>query len=216
MFFEEIRTLAIALGFDDLGMTQPHFLQQDAAYVDDWLAKGLHGALHYLEQNKERRYDPSVLVPAGKTILVGVVKNTHIKGDYHRHIKSLLYGLENELSQRIEGLKPIELQHIFCDSAPVLERRLAVEAGLGWIGKNRNFYHHSFGSLVHLGELMLDVVVPRKEPPEAYASRCGSCEDCINACPSGALGDEWNAQLCRAYHKEKCWICQTVCKYNAI
>lgn len=208
MDFTSIKQHALTIGLDDIGIVNIKRLDDDALYMDQWLAKGLHGNLSYLERNKERRYDPHILVPQVKHILIGVVRKEHIKGDYHRHIKSLFYRLDQWLQTGIEQ------QHIFCDSAPVLERRWAVEAGLGWIGKNRNFFHHTFGSIVHIGELFTDQKVMFEEP-SIYTTLCAECQRCIDACPTGALkADIWDARLCKAYTHQRCWICQEVCPWN--
>ena len=109
-------------------------------------------------------------------------------------------------------------QHIFCDSAPVLERRMAVAAGLGFIGRNHQLIHPRLGSRVHIGELVLQVDVEDDrgvKPTYSGATSCGECRRCIDACPGQALGrQEWDARRCIAYITHKCEICQQVCPYN--
>lgn len=208
MDFKEIKQYALTIGFDDMGITGIKRLDEDAQYVNQWIESGLQGNLSYLERNREGRYNPQVLVPKARYILVGIVTNEHIKGDYHRHIKSLFYRLDQWLRTDIDQ------QHIFCDSAPVLERRWAVETGLGWIGKNRNFYHHTLGSLVHIGELLTDKEITF-EQPHIYPSLCKDCHQCIDACPTGAIKEEvWDARRCKAYTHQRCWTCQIVCPWN--
>lgn len=216
---------ASAVGFDDCGIAKAQRFAEDAQFIETWVAQGLHGEMDYLERNCDKRYDIRRLVPGAKTVVVCLLRYDQCGHDYHRTIKSKLYELEANL-----GITPLPTQHIFCDSAPVLERRYAVTACLGFIGKNHQFISPKFGSKVHIGELVLGQTV--KMPPSDAGKQteenecirtwqeqcqlvCGSCTKCIDACVRGALGkSEWDVRRCLAYETHKCTMCQEVCPFN--
>ena len=230
-----IRQQALAVGFDDCGVAHAERLDDDAAYMEQWVAQGLHGNMSYLERNREKRYDPRELVPGATAVVVCVLRYDKCRRDYHRTIKSMLYQLDALLQsnpsdsssspdtsaspQTISSLP----QHLFCDSAPFLERRWAVKAGLGFIGRNHQFFHHTLGSMVHLGEIVIDraietteVIAPIKTIESRFvATPCADCHLCEEACPTGALRNPvWDATRCIAYTTHRCLICQQACPLN--
>ena len=188
--------------------------------MDSWLAQGLHGEMDYLERNRDKRYDPSVLVPGAQTVVVCLLSFEHSGRDYHRRVKSMLYMLEAKLKGRFgEDIVSDTHQHIFCDSAPMLERRWAVEAGLGVIGKNHQLIHPTLGSMVHPGEIILNRPVNADITLRGYRKdiegTCADCRLCLDACPTGALRNSvWDARECIAYTTHHCLECQIVCPYN--
>lgn len=184
--------------------------------MEQWIAEGKHGNMTYLERNRDLRYDIRLLVPGAQTVIVGLLTFEHCGHDYHRAVKSKLYELEAALHPQVA-----ETQHIFCDSAPVLERRWAVEAGLGFIGRNHQLIHPTLGSLVHPGELVINEVIespisntPPFEGGDGGGSLCLACTSCLAACPNHALDGEWDARQCQAYVTHKCLACQLACPYN--
>ena len=152
-----ISKLALELGFDACGVAPVHYLDEDAQFMDSWIAQGLHGEMDYLERNRDKRYDPAALVPGAQAVVVCLLTYEHSGRDYHRRVKSLLYALEAKLKETFgEDIVSATHQHIFCDSAPMLERRWCVEAGLGFIGKNHQLIHPELGSMVHPGEIVIN------------------------------------------------------------
>ena len=221
---EDIQTLGRKVGLDDVGCAPAEYLEDDARFMEAWISPYSptpllpYPKLHYLAKNRDKRYDPRVLVPGTQTILVGVLTFEHSGHDYHRTLKSKLYELEAALKNKYgEDIINPDYQHIFCDSAPVLERRWAQNAGLGFIGKNHAFIHPTLGSLVHLGELFLSTKclsskIGVSESPERP---CGACSLCIDACPNHVLGVEpWDVTRCIAYETNHCLICQNCCPFN--
>ena len=213
---KNICDLAIEVGFDDCGIAPVQRLDQDAQFMDEWLARGLHGNMDYLERNRDKRYDPSVLVPGAQTVVVCLLHFDKSGRDYHRTVKSLLYKLEARLKEEFgEDIVSQTHQHIFCDSAPMLERRWCVEAGLGFIGKNHQLIHPKLGSLVHPGEIVINSPVPISNTQYPISEHCADCQLCLEACPTGALRNEvWDATQCIAYTTHHCLECQLVCPYN--
>ena len=235
-----IRQQALAVGFDDCGVAHAERLDDDAAFMEQWVAQGLHGNMSYLERNREKRYDPRELVPGATAVVVCVLRYDKCRRDYHRTIKSMLYQLDALLQsnpsesssspdtsaspQTISSLP----QHLFCDSAPFLERRWAVRAGLGFIGRNHQFFHHTLGSMVHLGEIVIDraietietteVIAPIKTIESRFAATpCADGHLCEEACPTGALRNPvWDATRCIAYTTHRCLICQQACPLNIV
>ncbi len=241
-----IRQQALAVGFDDCGVAFAERLDDDAAFMEQWVAQGLHGNMSYLERNREKRYDPRELVPGATAVVVCVLRYDKCRRDYHRTIKSMLY----ELDARLHGALALPAapatipslpQHLFCDSAPFLERRWAVKAGLGFIGRNHQFFHHTLGSMVHLGEIVIDRPIegieegetmitriprttripsnstpPTAETPSRFADTpCADCHLCEEACPTGALRNPvWDATRCIAYTTHRCLVCQQACPLN--
>lgn len=210
----DIRQAALEVCFDDCGIATAMRLDCDAQYMDNWVAHGLHGNMEYLERNREKRYDPSELVEGGKTVVVCLLTYAKSRHDYHRAVKSKLYQLDALLRERFGDEIVSDSQHIFCDSAPFLERRWSVLAGLGQIGRNHQLIHPTLGSMVHPGELVLQVEVeamPKPIPKDI----CADCHRCEEACPTGALRNSvWDARLCIAYKTHHCLVCQEACPYN--
>lgn len=216
--FENISKLALEVGFDACGVAPVHRLDDDAQFMDQWIAQGLHGEMDYLTRNCDKRYDPSLLVPGAQTVVVCLLTFEHSGRDYHRKVKSMLYTLEAKLKEAFgEDIVSSTHQHIFCDSAPMLERRWCVEAGLGFIGKNHQLIHPTLGSMVHPGEILINQPVPISNTQYPISQHCADCRLCLDACPTGALRNNvWDATQCIAYTTHHCLECQLVCPYNEV
>ena len=216
--FENISKLALEVGFDACGVAPVHRLDDDAQFMDNWIAQGLHGEMDYLTRNCDKRYDPSLLVPGAQTVVVCLLTFEHSGRDYHRKVKSMLYTLEAKLKEAFgEDIVSSTHQHIFCDSAPMLERRWCVEAGLGFIGKNHQLIHPTLGSMVHPGEILINQPVPISNTQYPISQHCADCRLCLDACPTGALRNKvWDATQCIAYTTHHCLECQIVCPHNEV
>ena len=246
-----IRALALQAGFDDAGAAVAHRLDEDADHLQAWLEQGCEGSMQYMAENFEKRVNPEVLVPGTQTVVCCVLsyykQNKQPKGapyialsglserDYHEVVKEKLQALETLLKAEFgEAVVNADYQHLFCDSAPVLERAWARECGLGWIGKNRQFIHPTLGSYVHLGILFLGEPLQQDEPNKVNTNNCKDCTLCLRACPTNAIREDgMDARRCVSYltierkeplpeeHAGKPYIglygcdnCQRVCPYN--
>ncbi len=207
--------LAREVGFDLAGIA-PCSPPPDAARFDDWLERGHHAGLHYLEQDRDRIVDPRRVFPAGKSILVvgfahsrppvdlaerglsggGRVARYAAGRDYHNRMLKMLRRLSRRL--KAEGLG--DRRRPVADAGPVLERSHAARAGLGFLSKAANLLHPRYGPWFFLGELLLDSELdPTPNPP---AGSCGSCRACIDACPTAAILEPGriDAGKCISYH----------------
>jgi len=209
-----IREAALSLGFDACGIAKAVELTEDAVFLQSWLSDGMHGEMGYLARNFEKRTDPRILVPGCKSIVVvlmnyyplekqlnsapKIAKYAYSQTDYHTVLKAKLNELEKHICE-VYGSESVcsDYQHLFVDSAPVLERRWAERAGLGWIGKHKQLIHPNLGSYCFIGILMLNIEV---DYDSTIRPRCGSCTRCIDACPTKALANgKLDARRCISY-----------------
>ena len=242
---EEIKKAAAAIGFDGCGVVAARRLDHSLERFRDWLQAGHHSSLGYLERNIEKRFDPALLVEGARTVIVCAVsyKSPISEGyptdhrtkvasygcnrDYHVTLKEML----RELLASLQKGHPTLSGRAFVDSAPVAEKQWAVEAGLGWIGRQSLLITPKFGSFIHLGVLIIN------EACESYdsrfeGSRCGTCRACLEACPTHAILegermiDTGRCIACHTIEKQPttdidldgwifgCDACQSCCPYN--
>ena len=191
-----IKETASRLGFDYCGIAHAQRLDDDATRLEQWLRKGMHGTMQYMEKYFDMRVDPGKLVPGAKSVIT-LLKNyypsqqqeagvpkiaTYAYGkDYHTVIRQQLTALLEEIKENIGEV----YGRGFVDSAPVLERTWAMRSGLGWIGKNGNLINKQSGSFYFLATLITDLEL---EYDDAFAKDfCGTCTKCIDACPTDAI-----------------------------
>lgn len=211
----DIKSWAKELGFAEAGISdtdlsteQPHLLR--------WLREGFHGDMHYMARHGLKRTRPEQLVP-GTVRVISVrmdylppdfparhdpqqageafIARYAVGRDYHRLMRRRL----QQLAERIaEVIGPFG-HRAFVDSAPVLEKALARNAGLGAIGKNTLLLNQRAGSYFFLGKLFIDLPLPI-DPPNSQ-NLCGSCRACLTACPTGAIVGPYqlDARRCISY-----------------
>lgn len=200
------------MGFDACGIAQATALEEESAHVEQWLESDCEGEMDYLTRNKEKRYDPRLLVEGTKSI-VTVLYNYYPKqriGDSDKFkIAKYAYGadyhdvLKRKMRQLLEGIEAqtgkLEGTRLFVDSAPVLDRAWAVRCGLGFIGKNTTLIHPKKGSFFFIGHLFLPIELEGTGKP--LTNRCGRCTKCLDACPTGALEAPFHidARKCISY-----------------
>ncbi len=239
-----IKEKAAALGFMGISIAKAAFMEQEARHLETWLNNDYHGKMSYMSNHFDMRVDPSKLVPGAKSVIC-IMYNYYTEDtldqseykiasyafgkDYHIVVKDKLNLLFNYIKDNFGNVEG----RCFVDSAPILERDLAKNSGLGWVGKNTLLIHPKKGSYFFLGELILDLELEYDMPIKDY---CGTCTRCIDACPTDAINEQGyllDASKCISYltielkeeipseFKEQmqgwifgCDICQQVCPWN--
>jgi epoxyqueuosine reductase len=210
-----IRELAREYGFQRCGIAGVE-LGEDETHLRDWLAKGLYGSMEWMARHGDKRSRPDDLVPGTlRVISVGLdygrrddeeawqtladgerayVARYALGRDYHKLMRQRLQKLADRIAAEVGPFG----HRVFVDSAPVLERALARNAGLGWIGKHTCLIDKDGGSWFFLGELYVDLPLPVDAPA---TSHCGTCTRCIDICPTEAIiaPNRLDARRCIAY-----------------
>jgi epoxyqueuosine reductase len=239
-----IKAEAARLGFNGCGISRAEFLPDDAKRLQHWLAENYHAGMSYMENNFDKRTDPSKLVDGAKSVISLILNyysparpadpeapiiSTYAYGrDYHEVIRKKL----NDLLRFMQHSMGTVSGRGFVDSAPVLDRAWAARSGLGWIGKNSNLISPEKGSFFFIGSLIVDIPLQYDNPISDF---CGDCNRCIRACPTNAIlpGRTINANRCISYLTIEnrdgispefagkfqnrvfgCDICQDVCPWN--
>ncbi len=203
------------LGLQQLGITDTD-LSRAEQRLQQWLAEGFHGDMDYMARHGSKRSRPAELEPGTLRVIsarldylpeprerierhlddpaTAFVSRYALGRDYHKLLRRRL----QRLARRIAGEVGEFGCRVFVDSAPVLEKPLAEKAGLGWIGKHSNLVNQRAGSWFFLGEIYTDLPLPVDEPAQ---NRCGSCNACIDVCPTRAIVAPYrvDARLCISY-----------------
>ena len=211
----ELAARAAALGFGALGVAHID-IPEDERHLLRWLDAGWHGEMHYMGRHGLKRSRPALLAPGTLRVVsarmdywpagardahqvlgdptLGYVSRYALGRDYHKVLRRGLADLARGLEQRIGPFG----YRVCVDTAPVLEKALARDAGLGWIGKHTNLIAREAGSYFFLGEILTDLPLPVDESAGAH---CGSCRACIPACPTGAIVAPYrlDARRCISY-----------------
>ena len=207
----ELKRQAGALGFEPVGIAAVpagERMQLRTASLQRWLAAGHQAAMDWMADPKRQRIE--ALLPGVRSLLA-VGLNYHVAAertpgtlavarygwgrDYHRVIDGHL----RQLGRWLEGQAPGVRWRACVDSAPLLDKAWAEQAGLGWIGKNGNLIHRRRGSWFLIGHLLTNLELPADAPAEPL---CGSCSRCLDACPTGAIPEPFvvDARRCIAFH----------------
>ena len=200
------------MGFDACGIANATLLEEESSHVEQWLEGEREGEMGYLTRNKEKRYDPRLLVEGTKsivTVLYNYFPKQSLGDGEHFKIAKYAYGadyhdvLKRKLRQLLEHIETqtgkMEGVRVFVDSAPVLDRAWAVRCGLGFVGKNTTLIHPKKGSFFFIGHLFLPIELAETGQP--LTNRCGRCTKCLDACPTGALEAPFriDARKCLSY-----------------
>jgi epoxyqueuosine reductase len=194
-----IRARAIELGFDAIGFAPARLAPEVRARLRAFLSAGRHGGMRWLADRAEQRGHPQALWPEARSVIglglcyapeddplaalarrdCGSISVYARNRDYHDVLKGMLKHLAQFIVARCgAGVK------VFVDTAPVMEKPLAVQAGIGWQGKHTNLVSRTHGSWLFLGEIYTTLALPA-DPP--HADRCGSCTRCLDVCPTDAF-----------------------------
>lgn len=222
-----IKEQVLALGFTDCGVVHPNnpIFPQQLEKLKIWLSQGKHGNMNFFYENHDKRANPALLVEGTKSILSvrldylvtapprraipdndrpnhAIIARYARGRDYHKVMRSRLKTLANRIHDKLKSDYPQFADDFvfrpFSDSAPIFERPLAEQAGLGWTGKHTLLINKQGGSFFVLGELFTSLPLPADEPVKSH---CGSCSACMDICPTGAIVgvQEVDARLCISY-----------------
>jgi epoxyqueuosine reductase len=242
---QKIKGLANEQGFPLAGVTTPDPPPR-ITFFQNWLKAGHHASMSWMETERslERRANPKLILPECRSILVlgtpyptprgnvagGNIASYALNQDYHDVLEKRLQALVEDIEDWVGDRVP---NRWYTDTGPVMEKELAMRAGLGWIGKNTTLIHQEYGSYFFLAEIFLGLdLVPDAPLMETF---CGTCTSCLDACPTKALRDPYtlDANRCISYltieHRGEipedlrpqmgdwifgCDICQIVCPWN--
>lgn len=209
---DAIRQQAHELGFSRVGFARAESLSAEHDRLQEWLARGYHGEMKWMERDPQQRAHPQQLFPEARSVVVvalnyytdhqhqtardslprGKVSRYAWGDDYHDVVRDRLL----ELLRFIKSQSPEAEGKVCVDIQPMMDKAWAVRGGIGWIGKHANLISEDYGSWVFLGELLLnlDLVYDQTE----VADQCGSCTLCIDACPTEAIVEPYvvDSNLC--------------------
>ena len=244
-FSATIKKIGLDLGFDKIGITsakQP----TNSNFLEGWLTNGYAGTMDWMMTYKDKRMNIEKLYPGVRSVIcvahnyyypffhsqnkkTGKISRYACGEDYHRIMKKKLKMFLSEIKKHNSTVNG----RLCVDTAPIMEKLWAEKAGLGWQGKNTNLITRDYGSWVFLGEILIDKELSYDAPIEDF---CGSCQACLDACPTDALIEPYvlDAQRCISYLTIEYWdqpipdhlqdkmdgwvfgcdICQDVCPWN--
>ena len=237
-----VKQAALAQGFDKVGIASVDD-PPDLAGLSRWLSAGFQADMAWM--NNPKRWEPTSILPGARSMVcvalnyytphahsedpeVGKISRYAWGRDYHRvlgkRLKALSAWMESEYDCRTR---------FYVDTGPIAEKPWAMQAGLGWIGKNSLLLTRDFGSWLFLGEILTTLELPADRP---HTSHCGTCTRCLDACPTAAIVEPGvvDSNRCIAYHTLEshadelpesiaqqqqgwvagCDICQDVCPWN--
>ncbi len=239
-----IKAEAKRLGFDFCGVAKAGFLEEEAPRLETWLNGNKHGQMHYMANHFDKRLDPRLLVDGARSVvslLLNYYPSQTQTDDSAPKISKYAYGLDYHfvIKEKLRSLYAFIQEEIgevdgrvFVDSAPVMDKVWAKQAGAGWVGKNSNLINKGNGSFFFIAELILNLDLEYDGPVPDY---CGTCTRCIDACPTDAISEPYvvDGSKCISYFtielKENlpaemkgkfdnwafgCDICQDVCPWN--
>lgn len=208
-----IRARALAIGFDAIGFAPASLAPEARANLQTFLSEGRHGDMGWLVEKADRRGDPKTLWPDAESVIVlgqnygpeddplsilaqkdrGGISVYARHRDYHDVVKKRL----KELGRWVAETYKIEIK-VFVDTAPVMEKPLAAQAGIGWQGKHTNLVSRELGSWLFLGEIFVALDLPPDAPEEDH---CGACRRCLDICPTNAFPAPYqlDARRCISY-----------------
>lgn len=206
---DAIAEKAYALGFSKVGFARAR-LEREDAHLNEWLRRGYHGEMRWMERAPERRSDGALVLPETRTLvccalnyyqgppptdapLAGVISSYARGTDYHDVVREKLEQLASFIEQTCHV--PTKL---YVDTGPVLEKSYAAAAGLGWLGKHSNLLSRDGSSWFFLGEILVPLELPLDTEDRDH---CGTCERCIDACPTDAIVEPYvvDSRLCISY-----------------
>lgn len=239
-----VKEICLKEGFIKAGIARAEKLEDQSLLLKQWIDEGRNADMKWIDKGFEKRRDASLIMEDIKSVIsLAYLYDTPFnhsdapripkisryawgEKDYHKVLKKKL----KKVCAEIDSLSPEIKTRAYVDDGPVMDKAWAVRSGIGWMGKHSNVINSEFGSFFFISEILINIELKPDEPAEEL---CGSCSICMQACPTGAIYEEYkvDANLCISYHTiEKrgdipdyidlndwifgCDICQDVCPYN--
>lgn len=212
---QQIRNIGIQCGFSSIGFSSISIPKDELSLIE-WLNKNYHGDMHYMEKHGLKRSRPEQLIPGTISVISATlnylpetphsyssilqqsekaaISRYALGRDYHKLMRKMLARFADQTRQILGD----HSHRVFVDSAPVLERALARNAGLGWVGKHTNLINKQQGSWFFIGEIYTNA---RIEPDDNTKEHCGRCTQCLDICPTNAFTSPYHldARKCISY-----------------
>lgn len=208
---DRIKAKAIDIGFDKVGIAKAEALSTEAVHLDEWLHRGYHASMEWMEKNREKRKNPCEIVPHAKSVIClavnyytstphnprdseGKISRYAWGDDYHIHVTKRI----QMLLDCIQQWEPESEGRCYVDTGPMMDKVWAARAGIGWQGKHTNIITKDYGSWVFLGEIITTLKLEVDSPMEDF---CGTCTACIDACPTDAIHEPYvvDSNKCISY-----------------
>lgn len=208
----KIKAISEELGFAKCGIVPADRLDAEAVRLKDWLGRGYHGEMQWMDRPEQDRADPRTVMPDARSVIVlatnyftphehsdepnsGKISRYAWGDDYHDVVREKT----RLLLDRVRLKAPDVTGRVCVDTAPMMEKAWAVRAGLGWIGKHANLITKEVGSWVFLSELLLNVELEYDR--EIVEDHCGTCTACLDACPTSAIVEPYvvDSRKCISY-----------------
>lgn len=237
--------LANDLGFELVGFAEASDMNKEAEYLQTWLAKGYHADMNYMQRNFDKRKSVKQILPSAKSVIslgMNYYVPENFSGDKNNgKVSRYAWGTDyhliiwKKLDKFVEAIKKVEPEFdakTYVDTGPVMDKAWAVRAGIGWQGKHSNIINRNSGSWFFIANIICNYEFTYTVPIPDF---CGSCTACIDACPTGAIVQNYvvDSNKCISYqtienkneipaeHKGSfenwiygCDICQDVCPWN--
>lgn len=208
---QQIKEKTRELGIHKIGIAKAEAMNVEGERLREWLGKGYHATMQWMERNVEKRSDPRVIVPGARSVISiavnyytpeqhdpneneGKISRYAWGDDYHFHVTKRIQMLVDCIKQ----WQPESENRYYVDTGPMMDKAWAARAGLGWQGKHTNLITKEFGSWVFLGEIITTLDLDPDAPIEDF---CGTCTACIDACPTDAIHDPYivDSNRCISY-----------------
>ena len=208
---ERVKAQAKAIGFSRVGISRAEPLVDEAKKLDEWLARGYHATMAWMERSVEKRADPRAILPGAHSVIAlalnyytpyqhssdaatGRISRYAWGDDYHDIVSERMELLRVWMEKEFPGSKGIA----YVDTGPMMDKAWAQKAGIGWLGKHTNVITQEFGSWVFLGEI---ITTADLDPDGAFIDHCGTCTLCIEACPTRAIVEPYvvDSSRCISY-----------------
>lgn len=193
---ESINAKATELGFQSVGIVAAGALDAELPRLYDWLERGYHASMAWMDNHLDKRLDVQKLMPSARSIIVTTTNyyTPHVHADSPGKVSRYAWGddyhdvVREKLSQLLDWIRsedPTVNAKICVDTVPFMDKAWAVRAGLGWLGKHSNVITREVGSWVFIGSLIVDVELVYDH--QIVEDHCGTCTACLDACPTNAI-----------------------------